>query len=243
MSVTGVSGANPIPGSLTLTRAQAEARGMISYETTNQMTGEKSESFQVSLSGYSLSLLKNAQGGALESSEPTQSGSFVAKHYAGFGPTQSSLFRMDALRAAAAEDLPAVEQALADELAQAGIDPASSFTMTRTFDSNTRQYQVHVGHDFAEWRKVEDVLNKNPALFNDIQRVWAQQTILASMHIVEGALQEGAAGEQGAIDQAWLNHGHNDLAQSQSLSNTLDYRAGQIVSPSMAVADKVSGEG
>jgi len=47
MSVTSISGMNLVPWSLTLTRAQAEARGMTSYETTNQMTGEKAESFQV----------------------------------------------------------------------------------------------------------------------------------------------------------------------------------------------------
>lgn len=243
MSVTGVSGTNLVTGSLTLTRVQAEARGMTPYETTNQMTGDKSESFQVSLSGYSLSLLKNAQGGGVESAEPTQMGNFVAKHYAGFGPTQSSLIRMDALRTAAAEDRPAVEQAFANQLAQSGVDPASSFTMTRTFDPDSQQYQVNVGHDFAKWRQVEDVFNNNPALFNDIQRVWEQQVTLASMRIVEGALQESTTVGQSAIDQVWLDHGSNDLAQSKSLSDTLDYRVGQIVSPSMEVADKVRREG
>jgi len=194
------------------------------------------------LSGYSLSLLKNTQGGGLESAEPTQMGKFVARHYAGFGPTQNSLFQMDALRVAAAEDSSAVEQAFVSQLAQADVDPASSFTMTRTFDPDTQRYHVNVDHDFAKWSQVEDVLNNNPALFNDIQRVWEQQTTLASMRIVEGTLQEGAEGGQSAIDQAWLDHGSNDLAQSQSLSDTMDYRVGQIVSPSMAVADRIRGE-
>lgn len=243
MSVTGVSGTSLFPGSLTLNCAQAEARGITTFETTNKMTEEKSVSFQTLLSGYSISLLKNAQGSGLESAASTPMGNFVTTHYAGFGPTQNSLFRMDALRAAASEDRPAVEQVFANQLAQAGIDPTSSFKMTRTFNSSTQQYEVKVGHDFAKWRQVEDVLNNNPALFNDIQRVWEQQTGLAKMRIVEGALQEGAAGGQNAIDQAWLDHWRNDWAQSALLTDTMAYRVGRIVLPSMAVADKVRGEG
>lgn len=237
MSVTGVSGANLVQGSLTLTRGQAEARGMKFYETKNQQTGERTESYQVSLSGYSLSLLnadvqKNGE-------ETTQRGDFVERHYAGFGPTQGSLYRMDALRTAAAEDRPAVEQAFANCLEQAGIDPKSSFTMTRTFNETTREYQVNVGPDYAKSGDVENLLNNNAALRSDVLRVWNQQDTLADMRIVEKVLQEGAAGGQGAINKAWQDHGRNDLALSKLRADTLVYRGGQIVAPSMEVANTV----
>ena len=219
MQAAGISTGELVNGSLVLTRQKALERGVQFHETLNQMTGDKTELMQTRLSSISMSLMRNCDG----SGAGTEMGNGSL-----FCPTPDSIMRMDALQAQVAEDTPAVEQALSECLAQAGIDPNSDFSMTVDYDADGKS-RIHIGKDNAQWQDIEAVLNNNKALHCDVMRTWNQQDLLREMQVVARVLNESAPSGQEAINTAWRQYGQADLGAVRQNAAVLSYTGGKFV--------------
>lgn len=226
MPMAEISTNELVSGSLVLTRQKALERGVQFHETLNQMTGEKTELMQTKLSSISMSLMQDCDGHGTGA---------AAEDDSMFCPTTNSILRMDALQAQVAEDTPAVEQALAECLAQAGIDPNSDFSMTVDYDADGKS-TIHIGKDNAQWQDIETLLNGNKALHSDVMRTWNQQNLLREMQVVARVLNDTAGSGQAAINMAWRQHGQADLCAVQQNATILSYTGGKFVFPGSAQA-------
>lgn len=213
MSLTGIADSTLVEGSLFLTREKVLERGGSFHDVFNAMTGEHTELCQRPLGGIAYALQKAPDG---------QSG-YVAC------PTVDSLWRMDALQTQVEEDTPAVEQALAESLGQAGIDPQSAFSLTAKYDEDHKTWQVQVGHDHPQWQEIETLFRDNAALRSDVMGIWGQQGVLADMQAVADVLRDNVSGGQEAINRAWLARDNGDPAQPRDAA--LHYRDGRLVFP------------
>jgi hypothetical protein len=234
MSVTGLSSndTNLLPGSLTLTRDKAVDRGYSFHEVVNETTGARSEMYQVPLSGMTMSLTNVVH---------VQDADGWSAYQATLGPTANSLWRLDAARAEAAEDLPALETVLTAAFEKAGIDTSSGLSMTPEYVAATGEYRIKVGSENPQWQDIEDMFEANQPLTNDVCRIAEQQSSLAGMLVVEHLLKETAGGGQEAINQAWESGGSEDLKSVQSQGNTLRFSDGRLISPAMDEADRLQG--
>lgn len=219
MQTAGISNGELVSGSLVITRQKALERGVQFHETLNQMTGETMELMQTKLGSISMSLMPAYDG---------QSDGTSLREEAVFCPTPDSVVGMDALQAQVDEDAPAVEKALSESLAQAGIDPKSDFSMTVEYDANEKS-TIHVGRDNAQWRDIEALLNNNQALHTDIMRTWSQQDLLREMQVVARVLQDSAGSGQQAINTAWQQYGQADLGEVRQNATVLSYAGGKLV--------------
>lgn len=213
-----------VPGSLTLTRAEARERGYDFYDIKNQTTGETTTGYSTPLTGISCPLTNACQVQQL-AGVPTQAGIPTQSTIDIPNPGKFGVYRPDLAEKYADGDTAAVESKLSEMLEQAGIDTQAPITLTQESKDGSR---LLVGKDNPNWQAIQDFLDNTPALANDIRHAWNEQVMKAKVQAVEVVNAKIDAAAPPPSDTSWLDAGRAELARIDSLSSALVFRNGRF---------------